>query len=78
VNDSIPLTSLAAGQTAEIERISGDPSQVHRLHELGMHHGTKVQMIRSGSPCVVRLAGHKLCFRQNDGLEVRVRPLVGG
>jgi ferrous iron transport protein A len=78
VNNSIPLTSLAAGQIAEIERISGDPSQVHRLHELGMHQGTKLQMIRPGSPCVVRLAGHKLCFRQNNGLEVRVRPFEGG
>ncbi|MCL4206991.1 MAG: ferrous iron transport protein A [Pirellulaceae bacterium] len=77
MHDLIPLRCLAAGQTAEIGQISGDPSQVHRLHELGMCRGTKVQMVRSGSPCVLRLAGHKLCFRQNAGLDIWVRPVVG-
>ena len=77
MNALLPLFRLAAGQVGEIESISGEPSQVHRLHELGMYQGIKVTMIRSGTPCVIRLAGHKLCFRQNDGLDIQVRPLAG-
>ena len=72
--DLIPLRCLTPGQTAEIGQILGDPLQVHRLHELGLRDGTRVEMVRSGSPCVVRLAGHKLCFRQNKGVDVLVRP----
>jgi len=78
VNALLPMFRLAAGQVGEIASISGDPSQVHRLHELGMYQGIKVTMVRSGTPCVIRLAGHKLCFRQNDGLEIQVNPLAGG
>lgn len=74
MSDLVPLRCLTPGQTAEVGQIMGDPHQVHRLHELGLHHGTTVEMVQSGSPCIIRMSGHKLCFRHNDALNVFVRP----
>jgi Fe2+ transport system protein FeoA len=65
---------LAAGQTAAIEQVVGLPEQVHRLRELGFGTGTEVEMVQAGSPCIIRLAGHKLCFRADELLNVLVRP----
>lgn len=72
--DSIPLRSLHPGQMGQVKEITGDPHAVHRLQELGIRHGTTVEMVRSGSPCIIRMSGHKLCFRQNGDLDVFVRP----
>jgi ferrous iron transport protein A len=65
---------LLPGQSARIGQIMGDPQFVHRLEELGMRRGTPVEMVQSGSPCIIQLAGHKLCFRANEALHVLVQP----
>jgi len=54
----------------------GDPQQVHRLQELGLRQGITIEMLQSGSPCIIRTAGSKLCFRPNDALKVLVRPAI--
>ena len=54
-------------------QVVGQPEQVHRLEELGLRGGTTVEMVQNGSPCIIRLAGHKLCFRADDMLHVLVR-----
>ena len=74
VQDVIPLRLLPPGQTGEVVEIVGDPHQVHRLEELGLRAGMTVEMVQAGSPCIIRLAGHKLCFRHNKRLNVLVRP----
>lgn len=77
VDDLIPLNQLTAGQTAEIGVVLGQPEAVHRLEEIGLRGGTKVQMVQPGSPCIIRLDGQKLCFRSDEVLSVLVRPGVG-
>ena len=72
----IPLHRLAAGQKAVVNQLLGHAPQVHRLHELGFALGSEVQMIRSGSPCIVRLGGRDLCFRGGEILNVLVSPRV--
>ena len=74
MDDLIPLRCLTPGQTGEVGQLVGDPQQVHRLEELGLRPGTIVEMVRAGSPCIIRLSGHKLCFRHNQSLNVLVRP----
>ena len=69
----IPMQLLARGQFAEISELVGKPEHVHRLKELGLNSGTVVEMVQPGSPCIVRLAGHKLCFRQSDLMGIFVR-----
>ena len=74
--DLIPLRMLRPGEFAQIDQVIGDPRHVHRLHELGLQCGITIEMVQPGTPCIVRLAGHKLCFRHNHELNVLVRPAV--
>ena len=71
--EMIPLQLLARGEFAEIGELVGKPDHVHRLHELGLSSGTIVEMIQPGSPCIVRMAGQKFCFRESDSMGILVR-----
>lgn len=71
---SLPLQFLTAGQAAEIVEIVGPPEEVRRLNDMGLRVGVLVAMVQSGSPCIVKLAGHKLGFRADQGVQVLVRP----
>jgi Fe2+ transport system protein FeoA len=74
VHDSIPLDMLAPGQWAVVDEIVGQADYVLRLEELGLRNGRLVEMVQAGSPCIVRLNGHKLCFRDGETFSVLVRP----
>jgi len=74
MHDLVPLHHLAAGRTAEVVHLGGHPDHVRRLEEIGLRHGTTVEMLQKGSPCIVRLAASKVCFRQNEAFDVLVRP----
>jgi ferrous iron transport protein A len=74
-NRPIPLGQLLTGQHGQISRIQGHPDHVHRLEEFGLRGGTRVQMFRPGNPCIIRMAGNKICFRADDGLSISVVPL---
>ena len=69
----LPLELLAAGQKAEVHQLVGSSADVHRLEELGLRAGAAIEMVNPGSPCIIRLAGHKLCFRDGEALRVLVR-----
>jgi ferrous iron transport protein A len=74
VHDSIPLQLLESGQSALVDQVCGCAEQVRRLAELGVRSGVEIEMVQAGSPCIIRLAGSKLCFRECDLLSVLVRP----
>jgi Fe2+ transport system protein FeoA len=74
IDKSIPLASLRAGQSALVSRIAGQPDHVHRLEEFGLRGGTRIQMFRSGNPCILRMAAGKVCFRTAGLLRVFVEP----
>ena len=71
----IPLDMLKAGDWAEIAEVSGEAAWVGRLHELGVREGCRLQMIRSGSPCLLQIADCKLCLRGSDCTQILVRPI---
>jgi Fe2+ transport system protein FeoA len=58
-----------------VDRLVGRPEQVHRLEEIGLRAGTHIEVLQSGSPCIIRLASQRLCFRENELMGVLVRPL---
>lgn len=70
----IPLSALRPGDVAEICQIIGQADQVRRLQELGLRDGARLEMVRSGSPCIVRLGGSRLCLRDVRSLRVLVTP----
>lgn len=74
---SVPLKDLSAGQCARVHCVTGHPDHVHRLEELGLRGGAKIEMFRPGNPCIVRLACSKVCLRTDDRLHVLVEPAVG-
>ncbi len=69
----LPLTVLHCGQIAEIGQLLGAPDQVRRLEELGLRTGARLEMVRCGAPCIIRVEGCKFCFRDDDSLRVLVR-----
>lgn len=71
--EMLPLSELEAGQSAEIAQLVGRPDDVHRLEELGLRRGTAIEMVQPGVPCIIRVAGAKLCFRESDLFSVLVR-----
>jgi len=70
----IPLNLLRPGETADVGHVGGGSDEVHRLQEMGLRGGARVEMIQNGSPCIIRLAGQKLCLRADELLQVLVRP----
>jgi ferrous iron transport protein A len=76
MNEMIPLELLPAGHSAAVGQLVGGQNDIHRLEELGIRGGTQIEMVQPGSPCIVRLAGQKLCFRADDLLRIWVRPAV--
>ena len=76
VHQLLPLQLLLRGQAGSIEQVCGPDDQVHRLHEMGLRCGAEVEMLQSGSPCIISLAGHRLCLRTNEGMHVLVNVKV--
>ena len=76
MNDLIPLDRLQAGEIGQIVEIVGRPEQVQRIREIGLRSGAEIEVVRSGRPCILRLAGQTLCFRASEFLNVLVRPAV--
>ena len=73
VHDLFPMHLLAPGQSADVGHVAGSPETVHRLEELGLRGGATIEMVQNGSPCIIRLAGQKLCFRAEELVHVMVR-----
>ena len=73
MSDLIPLHLLSRGEFAEIDQLVGGTEEVHRLEELGLRSGVMIEMLQPGTPCIVGLAGHRLCLRQNDAIGILVR-----
>ena len=71
----MPLDMLRPGEWAEVADVGGDPAWVCRMAEMGLQAGCPVQMVQDGAPCLLRVAGCKLCLRADDSAHILVRPL---
>ena len=71
----LPLDMVAAGQWAEIAEVTGDPSWVGRLGELGLRQGCRLQVLQPGSPCLLQVSDCRLCLRGSDCSQILVRPV---
>ncbi len=68
----IPLQLLTAGASGRVTQLMGGVEEVRRMEELGLRAGAAVEMVQGGNPCIIRLAGNKVCFRRTDALHVLV------
>jgi ferrous iron transport protein A len=74
----LPLDMVRAGEWAEVEEVSGQADWVGRLAELGIRRGSRVQVVRPGSTCLLSVAGCKLCLRGGECSQILVRPVPAG
>ena len=73
MQEVLPLRLLPSGRAGHVSQVLGDTESVRRLAELGMAQGARVEMLQRGSPCIVRLDGGRLCFRDGELLNVLVQ-----
>jgi Fe2+ transport system protein FeoA len=59
----VPLDCLSAGQVGRVVDVDGEQEFVARLHEIGLRPGASVELLQSGSPCIVSLGNHRLSLR---------------
>jgi Fe2+ transport system protein FeoA len=71
----LPLDMLQPGDRGEIAAVNGDPAWIGRLAELGVREGGRVCVLQAGSPCLIDLAGTRLCLRGGECARILVRPL---
>ncbi|MEW4561127.1 FeoA family protein [Bremerella sp. JC770] len=68
----IPLSMVQPGSVVRISQVVGGQDDVKRMAEMGLQSGTEIEMLQSGSPCIIRVGQSKLCFRQSDILNILV------
>ncbi len=71
----LPLDLLVAGDCAIVEDIQGEPTWVGRMAEIGLRHGCQLEVVCSGSPCLLQLPGCRLCLRGDESTRILVRPV---
>jgi ferrous iron transport protein A len=74
-DELVPLTLLAAGDSAVVQSVVGNAGLVRHLAEIGLHAGAMLEMVRTGSTCILQVDGTKLCVRGDELLQVLVTPL---
>jgi Fe2+ transport system protein FeoA len=72
VEGLLQLKRLQPGQSPYVSSNVCRPDHVHRLEEFGLRGGTKIQMFRPGNPCIIRMAGTKICMRADEMLDILV------
>lgn len=74
----LPLDWLRPGEWADVAEVSGEPGWVNRMAELGIRSGSRLCVVQAGSPCLLQVAGTRLCLRGDDGSRILVRPCAAG
>jgi len=72
----LPLELLATGEWADVAEVTGEPALVGRMAELGVRSGSRVQVLQSGSPCLLEIGGCRLSLRMELAAQILVRPLA--
>ncbi len=71
----LPIHLLQTGESADVADLTGEPTWVSRLAELGLRVGTRLRMLQQGSPCLVLVDGSRLSLR-GDNVQILVRPVL--
>lgn len=72
MNMQYHLGTLRAGQTAEIDAITELDGAAKRLADLGFVRGATIEMIRPGSPCIVRVSGTRVGLGSGHQQSIRL------
>ena len=68
----VPLTLMAAGESGQIIQVDGSADVVHRLAEMGLREQAFIRMVQPGCPCIIALNDQRLSLRADDDVEILV------
>jgi Fe2+ transport system protein FeoA len=74
----LPVEYLRPGEWADVADVQGEPGWVGRLGELGVRIGCRLQVLRGGFPCLLRIGGSRLSLRGEEAMQILVRPVARG
>ncbi|HMC64915.1 MAG TPA: FeoA family protein [Gemmataceae bacterium] len=72
----LPLEVLRPGEWADVAEVHGEPNWISRMAELGLRTGSRLQVLQSGSPCLLRIDGSRLSLRSDLAMQIWVRPVA--
>lgn len=75
-DDLLPLEYLHSGEWADVADVSGEPSWVNRLAEMGVRIGCRLRVLQSGSPCLLQVGESRLSLRGDWATQILVRPIM--
>ena len=75
-NDLLPVEALCSGDWADVAEVQGETSWIHRMAELGIRAGSRLQVLQPGSPCLLQVGGSRLSLRPEFAMQILVRPLT--
>jgi Fe2+ transport system protein FeoA len=70
------LEYLRSGEWADIAEITGEPKSVSRLAELGVRAGSRLRILRAGTPCLFQIGNSRLSLRGDAAMQILVRPVA--
>ncbi len=67
------LATLKGGESAFVREVSASASQAKRLADMGFVRGARIEMIRAGNPCIVRIEDARigLGIPHQDSIELQ-------
>ncbi len=68
----VPFSLLRTNEMGTVSDVFGDEVAVHRLSEMGIHAGVKVQMVRPGYPCIISVNGRRFSVRLDNNVDILV------
>ena len=68
----ITLDQLLPGAVAEVCCVSGARVSAKRLSDMGFVRGVRVEMIRPGRPCIVRIGGVRVGLGKENQASIGV------
>jgi Fe2+ transport system protein FeoA len=72
----LPLEHLRSGEWGDVEHVDGEPAWVGRMAELGVRVGSRLCMLQPGTPCLLDVAGCRLCLRGDALMRILVKPVA--
>lgn len=72
----LPLELLRPGEWADVAEVTGEPTWVSRLAELGLRTGSRLRLLQAGWPCLLQIGCSRLSLRGEQGSQILVRPVA--
>lgn len=76
MNQVLPLHLLRSGEGGEVIDVCGNEQMVARLAESGLRKGSRLEVLSSGNPLLLRVDQTKLSLRSDGTVEILVHLLA--